>query len=195
MCTSSSSGCSVLGMVGDSEEELWTETASFASSSAIVASVAAGEDSGCPSCTSCSSFSVSRSETERTSGVEANNSHALQGLVAVAGPVRIRGHRGLAALSMRHKSTLGAMLRKCNLVHCVVHPYLALVDSAESFLRCTFSLAKAIVEESPTSWLLPICYDQPLRLKRSINCITIDKVWGPASSSSPFAWCPNDMYL
>ena len=32
-------------MVGDSEEELWTETASLlASSSAIVASVAAGED-------------------------------------------------------------------------------------------------------------------------------------------------------
>ena len=36
---------------------------------AIVASVAAGEDRGCPSCTSYSSFSVSRSETERTSGV------------------------------------------------------------------------------------------------------------------------------
>ena len=44
LCASSSSGCSVLGMVGDPEEELWTETASFASSSAIVASVAAGED-------------------------------------------------------------------------------------------------------------------------------------------------------
>ena len=28
MCASSSSGCSVLGTVGDSEEELWTETAS-----------------------------------------------------------------------------------------------------------------------------------------------------------------------
>ena len=34
MRASSSSGCSVLGMVGDSEKELWTETASFASSSA-----------------------------------------------------------------------------------------------------------------------------------------------------------------
>ena len=36
--------------------------------------------------------------------------------------------------------------------------------------------AKAVVEESPTSWLLPICYDQPLRLQRSINCTTIDEV-------------------
>ena len=70
MCASSSSGCSVLGIVGDSEEELWIETASFASSSAIAASVTAREDSDCPSCASCSSFSGSRSETERTSGVE-----------------------------------------------------------------------------------------------------------------------------
>ena len=36
--------------------------------------------------------------------------------------------------------------------------------------------AKAIVKESPTSWLLPICYDQPLRLRRSINRMTIDEV-------------------
>ena len=56
-------------LVGDPEEELWTETASFASSLAIVASVTVGEDRGCPSCTSHSSFSVSRSETERISGV------------------------------------------------------------------------------------------------------------------------------
>ena len=70
---------------------------------------------------------------------EASNSHALKGLVAVAGLVQIRGHRGLAALSMRRKSTLGAMLR-CNLVHCVAHSCLALVDSAGSFLRCTFFL-------------------------------------------------------
>ena len=33
MRASSSSGCTALGMVGDSEEELWTETASLASSS------------------------------------------------------------------------------------------------------------------------------------------------------------------
>ena len=26
------------------------------------------------------------------------------------------------------------------------------------------------------SWLLPICYDQPLWLKRSISCISIDEV-------------------
>ena len=138
-------------MVGDSEAELWTETASSTSSSAIVASVATGEDSGCPSCTSCSSFSVSRSETERTSGValaEASNSLALIGLVAVAGPVQIRGHRGLAALSMRHKSTLGAMLRRCNLVHCVGPPCLALVGSAGSFLRCTFFLGQSCCGEA-----------------------------------------------
>ena len=71
---------------------------------------------------------------------EASNSLALIGLVAVAGPVQIRGHRGLAALSMRRKSTLGAMLRRCNLVHCVGPPCLALVGSAGSFLRCTFFL-------------------------------------------------------
>ena len=69
MRASSSSGCTALGMVGDSEEELWTETASLASSSAIVASVAAGEDRSCPACSPCSSSSVARSETERTLGV------------------------------------------------------------------------------------------------------------------------------
>ena len=53
----------------DSEEELWTETASLASSSAIVASVASGEDRGCLACSPCSSSSVARSETERTSVV------------------------------------------------------------------------------------------------------------------------------
>ena len=74
---------------------------------------------------------------------EANNSHALKGLVAVAGRVQIRGHLGLAALSMRHKSTLGARLRKCNLVHCAAHRCLALVDSAGSFLRCTFALGQS----------------------------------------------------
>ena len=103
---------------------------------------------------------------------EANNSHALKGLVAVAGQVQIRGHLGLAALSMRHKSTLGARLRKCNLVHCVVHPCLALVDSAGSFLRCTFALGQSYCGGVANV----LAAAQPLRLKRSINCITIDEV-------------------
>ena len=81
---------------------------------------------------------------------EASNSLALIGLVAVAGPVQIRGHRGLAALSMRHKSTLGAMLRRCNLVHCVGPPCLALVAQGASY-AAPFSWAKAVVEEPPTS--------------------------------------------
>ena len=57
------------GIVGDSEEELWIETASFASSSAMAASVTARKVGDSPACTSCSSLSGSRSEIERTSGV------------------------------------------------------------------------------------------------------------------------------
>ena len=59
----------VLGMVGDVVEELWIETASFASSSAISASVTAREVGESPSRIVCSSLPGSQSETERTSGV------------------------------------------------------------------------------------------------------------------------------
>ena len=138
MCASSSSGCSVLGIAGDSEEELWIETASFASSSAIAASVTAREVGNCPSCTSCSSFSGSRSEIERTSGVRFGRGQ-LQPCSkrpgCGAGQGRIQGHLGLAALSTRRGSTPGAVLQRYNPAHCAVHVCLALVDSAGSFLR------------------------------------------------------------
>ena len=76
-------------------------------------------------------------------------------------------------------------------MHCAVHRCMALVDSAGSFLRCIFALG---LEESPTSWLLPISCDQPLRLRRSINCTTIDEIMkdrstrqvGPFSQASNF---------
>ena len=78
---------------------------------------------------------------------EASNSHALKGLVAVAGQGRILGHPGLAALSMRRRSTPGAVLRKHNPVHCAVHVCSAWVDSAGSFLRCIVALGQSYCGE------------------------------------------------
>ena len=138
-----------LGMVGDSEEELWTETASFASSSATVASVTAGEDRGCPASTSCSSFSVSR-RTGCT--LHASKVHSVQGFegAILCTALFICAWRWLMAQGASHAASL--------------------------------LWAKAVVEESPTSWL-PICCDQPLRLRRSINCTTTDEVMQDRSTS------------
>ena len=127
-------------MVGVSEEELWTETASLASS----------RTGAVPLARHVPSF-LCHGQRQRGHQVlhlaEANNSRALKGPVAAAGRVQTRGHPGLAALSMHHKSTLGARLRRCSLVHCAVHRCMALVDSAGSFLRCTFALGQSYCEE------------------------------------------------
>ena len=76
---------------------------------------------------------------------ETNNSRVLKGPVAAAGQVQTQEHPGLA-LSMRHKSTLGARLQRCSPVHCAVYQCMALVDSAGSFLRCTFAQGQSCCE-------------------------------------------------
>ena len=73
---------------------------------------------------------------------------------------------------------------------------MVLVDSAGSFVRWTFALGQSCCGESPTSWLLPISYDQPLRLKRSINCILAQALaefqvgWGALQSNT--GWTPGE---
>ena len=47
---------------------------------------------------------------------ETTNSRVLKGPVAAAGQVQTQEHPGLA-LSMHHKSTLGARLQRCSPVH------------------------------------------------------------------------------
>ena len=105
-------------MVGDSEEELWTEAPNLLLRQPSWHLWPQERTEAVPLARHIPSF-LCHGQRQRGHQVlhlaEANNSHALKGLVAVAGRVQILGHLGLAALSMRHKSTLGARLRKCNL--------------------------------------------------------------------------------
>ena len=78
---------------------------------------------------------------------EASNSHALKGLVSVEEQGQIQGHRGLAALSTRRRSTPGAVLRRHNPAHCAVHVYLVLVDGVGSFLRHIVALGQSCCGE------------------------------------------------
>ena len=78
---------------------------------------------------------------------EASNSHALKGLVSVEGQGQIQGHQGLAALSMRHRSTPGAVLQRYNPAHCAVQVRLVLVDSVGSFPRYIVALGQSCCGE------------------------------------------------
>ena len=155
MCASASSGCSVLGIVGDSEEELWIETASLRLPQPWPHLSPQGRSAILPLALLVP-LCLDHGQRQRGSQVsglaEASNSHALKGLVSVEGQGQIQGHQGLAALSTRHRSTPGAVLQRFNLAHCAVHVRLALVDSV------SLPWARAVVEESRTSWLLPIRY-------------------------------------
>ena len=107
---------------------------------------------------------------------EASNSHALKGLVSVEGQGQIQGHQGLAApprVVEVHpvQCFKGIILRTALLTRA----WRWLIAEGASHAT-SLPWARAVVEESPTSWLLPIRDDQPLRLERSISCVTIHKV-------------------
>ena len=86
--------------------------------------------------------------------------------------VQIRGHLGLAALSMRQKSTL-ARLRKCNLVFTGARRWLMAQGASYA---APLPGPKLLWRSRQHPGCCPSVATKPLRLKRSINCMATDEV-------------------